>query len=203
MEDTLKEFREVLSRNVPPGIMREMPLQNSYFLEYSTGRIDAERVQNPPPIQQQQQHQQSQQMQQGGHGGGGTFKISTLKLKMGRVLAFAAGATASLVAAASSPILFVMTFVAAAAAVLDMSNAPLSENEASILWTMSRSEILIERDNLRRRTDEERLLYGLPPLTDAQFEYALDRLQQLRCIERSGIFHYRLLEEFEFNKIER
>lgn len=202
MEAKLKAFGAALSTNIPSEIYRLMPLDNSYFAEFSTGRIDAERVQKKPPMLQQRQEQQSQQMQQGGHGGGGTFKISTLKLKIGRVSAFAAGATASLVAASSNPILFVMTLVAAAAAALDMSNAILSEAESSILWTMSISEVLIDRDNLRRRTDDERVRFGLTPLTEAQFEHALGRLQELRCVERSGIFHYRLLEDFEFTQIE-
>jgi len=92
--------------------------------------------------------------------------------------------------------------ISTVAIIVELAKTPLTENEASVIWAMGKCEIVVKDDAIRGRTNEERHIYGLADLSEQQFHHAIDRLIDLRCLERAGIFSYILLEEISFTKVE-
>jgi hypothetical protein len=134
------------------------------------------------------------QLKAGGHGGGESIKPKNVTLKLRGLCGFAATSIVMLVGVGSNPILLVLAVLGAAYGGVELMEKRLTEQEASIIWAASKSEILVKEDVLADRTNEQRQKYGLPPLSGQQFRTALESLVELGCMERSGIFSFRLVE---------
>ena len=153
--------------------------------------------------QEQRQQQQIQMGQLGGADGAVRRKLSNVKLKLDKVMVFAASTALTLAGIGWNPILFALAVMTSAASALELTTMPITENEVSVVWAMHKSEIVVNEDVLRSRTNEERHTYGLPHLSEVQFRNALEHLVRLKCVERSGSFSYKLreLESTEFQGV--